>query len=88
MRAAGAGDGRKPGGVVKTYTLYLGDRRYSVPTLLAIDAVDDSAALAEARRRLGQSAHYYSVEIWEDERLVGQVEADGPVSTPEDAPRT
>jgi hypothetical protein len=61
---------------VKTYTLYVHDGRYTVPTLLTIDARDDESACTNARQHLSSSPHYSAVEVWDDERLVARVEED------------
>ncbi len=61
-----------------TYTLYVHDGRYVVPTLLTIEARDDEAARVEARRRLETSEHYSAVEIWDDERKVARVTLEPP----------
>jgi hypothetical protein len=58
---------------LKTYTLYVHDARYTVPTLLTIDARDDESACAHAEHHLAASTHYRAVEIWDDERLVARV---------------
>ncbi len=58
---------------MKTYTLYVHDARYTVPTLLTVDARDDEGARAHAEHHLGTSPHYRAVEIWDDERLVARV---------------
>ena len=60
-----------------TYTLYVHDGRYAVPTLMTIDSRDDESARAIARRHLESSTHYRSVEIWEDERQVAELRLDG-----------
>lgn len=60
-------------GPLTTYTLYVHDARYAVPTLFTVDMRDDERAKAYAARHLESSPHYRSVEIWEDERLVGSV---------------
>jgi hypothetical protein len=59
---------------LKTYTLYVHDGRYQVPTLLTIDARDDEGARAHAEQHLRTSSHYQAVEVWEDERLVVRIE--------------
>jgi len=59
---------------LKTYTLYVHDGRYTVPTLLTIDARDDDGACAHAEQHLNISVHYRAVEVWDDERLVARVE--------------
>ena len=59
---------------VKTYTLFIHDDRYSVPSLDAVGAVDDEAARAAALARMGASPHYYAVEVWDGDRRIAQVE--------------
>jgi hypothetical protein len=58
---------------VTTYTLYVRDGRYAVPTLLTVESRDDDGARALAQRHLESSAHYQSVEIWDDEREVAKL---------------
>ena len=59
-----------------TYTLYVQDGRYAVPTLLTIESRDDESARAHAQRHLDSSDHYRSVEIWDDERKVARITID------------
>ncbi len=59
-----------------TYTLYVHDGRYAVPTLLTIDSHDDETARAHALRHLQSSTHYRAVEIWDDDRQVGELTLD------------
>jgi len=58
---------------LKTYTLYVHDGRYAVPSLLTIDARDDDSAREHAQQHLATSSHYRSVEVWDDERLVARL---------------
>ncbi len=60
-----------------TYTLFVHDGRYVVPTLLTIEARDDDGARAYALRQLESSTHYRAVEIWDDERQVAELTLDG-----------
>ena len=53
-----------------TYTLYVHDGRYAVPTMFTIESRDDESARVHAQRHLESSSHYSSVEIWDDERQV------------------
>ena len=46
-----------------TYTLYVHDGRYAVPTLLTIDSRDDDSARAHALRHLESSTHYRAVRL-------------------------
>jgi hypothetical protein len=62
---------------VKTYTLYVHDGRYAVPTLLTVEMRDDERVREYAAQRLAESVHYKAVEIWEDDRAVAHVTADG-----------
>ena len=59
-----------------TYTLYVHDGRYAVPTLLTIESRDDESARAHAQRHLESSAHYRGVEIWDDDRRVAHLTVD------------
>ena len=60
-----------------TYTLFVHDGRYVVPTLLTIESRDDDGARAYALRHLESSTHYRAVEIWDDERQVAELTLDG-----------
>ena len=61
---------------VQTYTLYVHDRRYSVPTLLAADFAHDERALQYARDHLKSSDHYFAVEVWLDDDKLAHIEPD------------
>ena len=63
--------------MVNTYTLYVYDGRYAVPTLLTVEMRDDERVREYAAQRLAESVHYSAVEIWEDDRQVAHVTADG-----------
>ncbi len=65
---------------LSTYTLYVHDVRYAVPTLLTVEASGDERVQAIARQRLQDSAHYRAVEIWEDDRFVAEVKLSQPLS--------
>jgi hypothetical protein len=58
---------------LKTYTFYIDDDRYSVPSLDAVSAADDSEAVITARARLAESPHYRAIEVWDDERQVAKI---------------
>ena len=62
---------------MKTYTLYVHDGRYAVPTLLTVEMRDDERVREYAAQRLAESVHYSAVEIWEDDRQVAHVTAEG-----------
>ncbi|HEX4197741.1 MAG TPA: hypothetical protein VHZ26_09880 [Caulobacteraceae bacterium] len=55
---------------LKTYTLYIHDDRYSVPSLDAVTVRDDQRALEVGRNRLTVSPHYRLIEVWEDDRFI------------------
>jgi hypothetical protein len=57
---------------LKTYALYIHDDRYSVSTLDLVTASDDECVARIGMRRLAASPHHRSVEIWDDDRLVGR----------------
>jgi hypothetical protein len=60
---------------LKTYTLFIHDDRYSVPSLDAVGAADDEAAAAVALARLGASHHYFAIEVWDGDRQIAQIDA-------------
>ena len=57
---------------MRNYTLYIEDDRYSVPTLEFVTAANDVAARRVAREKLSDR-HHLSVEIREDERVIGRL---------------
>ncbi len=61
-----------PGGSseVQTFTLYIEDDRYSVPTLVFVIVRGEVRAKEIAKDRLAASSHHLSVEVWEDETLL------------------
>jgi hypothetical protein len=64
-------------GQVQTYTIYVHDRRYSVPTLLAADFAGPDRAREFAAERLASSPHYFAIEVWEDDTQLLRLEKDG-----------
>jgi hypothetical protein len=59
---------------LKTYTFYIHDDRYSVPSLDAVTVRDDARALEVAKDRLAASPHYRLIEVWEDDRFIDKFE--------------
>ncbi len=59
---------------MKTYTLYIHDDRYSVPSLDAVTVRDDERAREVGANRLTVSPHYQLIEVWEDERFIDKFE--------------
>jgi hypothetical protein len=59
---------------LKTYTLYIHDDRYSVPSLDAVTVRDDERAREVAKDRLAASPQYRLIEVWEDDRFIGRFE--------------
>ena len=63
---------------MKTYTVYVHDRRYTAPTLLIADFASDERARDFATQRLASSDHYFAIEVWEDDaRLLRLDKSDG-----------
>ena len=60
-----------------SYTLFVHDDRYTVPTFYMISVADDRRALELAREKLRSSVHYSRVEVFEGDRLVGAADRDG-----------
>lgn len=63
---------RKWGGV-RTFTIFMLDDRYKVPTVAFVEAPDAHAATALARRRLDESPHHRAAEVREADRPVGMI---------------
>lgn len=57
-----------------SYTLFVHDDRYSVPTFYMISVANDERALELADEKLRSSAHYRQVEVFDGERLVGAID--------------
>lgn len=63
---------------MRTYTIFVHDRRYTVPTLMAADFEADDGALAYAAEHLGASEDYTAIEVWsEDDCQLCRIEAEG-----------
>jgi len=54
---------------VLTYSFYIEDDRYSVPTLLFVDAADDASALRMARDKLAEP-HHVAIEVRDGYRIL------------------
>ncbi len=64
----------KPKAMMYSYFFYIHDRRYTVPSLIIMDAATDVKALELARQYLTQSLNYLSIDLVEGEREVGRVD--------------
>lgn len=58
----------------ETLSIFIEDRRYSVPTLQMMDHVDIELAPEIVRRILERSPHYASVEARNGDRLLCRIE--------------
>ena len=54
----------------QTYSCFIRDGRYSVPTLRLIEAADDAGARRLALDELAASRHHLAVELRSDARLI------------------
>ncbi|MES2034567.1 MAG: hypothetical protein V4466_10345 [Pseudomonadota bacterium] len=52
---------------MRTFSFYIHDRRYSVPTLQLVTVRDESRARELALARLEETEHHLSVEVVEDQ---------------------
>ncbi|MFZ4607913.1 MAG: hypothetical protein ACOYM5_16840 [Caulobacter sp.] len=55
---------------MRTYTVYIWDARYTVPSLAFIDAGPDVQVADLARRRLEESHHHLAVEVLDGDTLL------------------
>ena len=61
---------------MRTYSFYIEDDRYSVPTLLFVTTSDEAGARRVAREELADP-HHLSVEVREDDELVFKLAQSG-----------
>lgn len=52
---------------MRTFSFYIHDRRYSVPTLQLVTVRDENRARELARARLEETEHHLSIEVVEDQ---------------------
>lgn len=62
---------------MRNFSLYIHDRRYSVPTLEFIVAPDEVLARIAAEQRLERSDDYQAIEVCEAEEPLFRVERPG-----------
>jgi hypothetical protein len=62
---------------VRTYTVYIRDARYSVPSLLFVDVKADVLVADLARQKLDESAHHLAVEVLDGDTLLFRIARDG-----------
>ena len=62
---------------MRTFTFFLTDQRYSVPTVAFVTARDVERAGELARERLDESPHHLAIELFENDELVGRIDRDG-----------
>lgn len=55
---------------VRTFSFYIHDARYSVPTLKLVQASNEREARLQAQAWLDESAHHEAIEVLEDERAL------------------
>ena len=59
-----------------SYTLFVHDDRYTVPTFYMVTVADDRRALELAGEKLRSSPHYRRVEVFNGELLIGALDRD------------
>ena len=59
--------------MLQDFQFYVTDDRYSVPSLLFVEATDANAARAIAERLLREREHYHVIEVWERDARVFSV---------------
>jgi hypothetical protein len=60
----------------RSYSIYIHDDRYSVPTLLFVVADADERARELATQRLAESAHYTGIDVHHEDTLLFSLKAD------------
>ncbi len=62
---------------MRTYTVYIRDERYSVPSLVFVDARSEMLVADLARQKLEESAHHLAVEVLDGDTLLLRIARDG-----------
>jgi hypothetical protein len=62
---------------MRTFSFYIHDRRYSVPTLQIVTVRDEDRARELARQRLEEAEHHLAVEVLEDQTELFRLERAG-----------
>jgi hypothetical protein len=52
-----------------TFSLFITDERYAIPTVALIEAAGRAAAAMAAKTRREESPHYEAIELYEDDRV-------------------
>lgn len=58
---------------MRTFSFYIHDARYSVPTLKLVQTADEREARNQAQAWLEESAHHKAIEVLEGERAVFRI---------------
>jgi hypothetical protein len=61
--------------MMRTFSLFTTDERYSVPTFTLVVTDDETSAMALANRRLAESTFHTAVEVREGDRCVCRIVA-------------
>lgn len=64
---------------MRTFSLFISDTRYRVPTLTLVDAEDEFRAIGLANERLDASAFHTAVEVREGDQCLYRKTASDPV---------
>lgn len=56
--------------LVRTFSFYIHDVRYSAPTLQLVQAPDEDAVRRRAQAWLDESDHHQAIEVFEDDQPV------------------
>ena len=59
---------------MRTFSFYIRDQRYSVPTLQIVTVRDDARARELAQQRLDENEHYLSIEVVEEQTELFRLE--------------
>lgn len=62
---------------MRTYTVYIHDARYSVPSLVFIDITPDTLVGDIARQKLEESEHHLGVEVLDGDTVLFRIARDG-----------
>lgn len=62
---------------MRTFTIFIRDARYSVPTVRFITVATEERAVELAKAQLLESRHHLGVELCEDDKPLARFDGDG-----------
>jgi hypothetical protein len=62
---------------LRTFTIFVRDARYSVPTIRFVTVTTEERAVELAKAQLLESRHHLAIELCEDDKPLARLDRDG-----------